>query len=797
MSTAIINDYERRFQRSLQKLTIPSWYTDTTPSLSIFNNSKQSINSSSLMPWKADDKETQRIPEVFYVRFPHSSRSCRSSIATSPSPSVHSWHPNYIMEGSRRQKKYQKGIERVSKASRWYQPTQFIVNETTNIPTGKIKVSTSYKRKQQSAKNIHHDTPKIQHNDESLILKSNHLVTNSDVEKNTVSEPTTTMITCEKQHGNHIKSNESQIMPLAITKELSSCIELEVAADEEHGNRSLSMSNNKLIPSITNIPLSIEKNDENDLLERIANDLVESVLSDIFISKIFYDEDDSNSGVRELSEDESGLRELDEDDMNDTDEFIVFPTQLSLEDDDPTSNVPKCSLNKLYTFSKTNHIGSDNSKQTTPSQNSPTSTLEKDVLATDFQSHSTIEQSFDKLCISSPQFSAVDEIDCPSNNQLAKYQLSKEGVNEETARIGRLLLNSIPTTFIEDIHNLSQPPIFTLKTNCLMISEKEDIYDSPRKDYHEIQRGIVEEFDEELNDEVLGDSAYSSNQERINIQQLLYEPLSECFSGFSFIQSDFLTPNISSLQSTTDEAYESEPTTMSSSLAITTYIHPNLEHEFEYPSPPPPVPDRRLKPDYLKNVSTPKSRLTKQERIDSVEYSLIEKSKPLPPPPTTIQQIIAPIASDSNLSSKRTASSRHYCGSIPVSDKLCTESTLTKSKEDTHDKTKEKRNTRVLNCLHPSTADDDDHRKRTPISKSPSTSLHRLKTKKHKLVTDFDEATNGLAIRLPAPTTNLQDSTNKQNLNRITTKRANGITKEKHIIDHIKSDRRLYYETSV
>ncbi|CAF5201869.1 unnamed protein product, partial [Rotaria magnacalcarata] len=135
MSTAIIDDYERRFQRSLQKLTIPSWYTDTTPPLSIFNNSKQSINSSSLMPWKTDDKESQRIPEVFYVRFPHSSRSCRSSIATSPSPSVHSWHPNYIMEGSRRQRKYQNGIERVSKSSRWYQPTQFIVNETTNIPT--------------------------------------------------------------------------------------------------------------------------------------------------------------------------------------------------------------------------------------------------------------------------------------------------------------------------------------------------------------------------------------------------------------------------------------------------------------------------------------------------------------------------------------------------------------------------------------------------------------------------------------------------------------------------------------
>lgn len=77
----------------------------------------------------------------------------------------------------------------------------------------------------------------------------------------------------------------------------------------------------------------------------------------------------------------------------------------------------------------------------------------------------TTEQSFDKLFISSsicqshiePQLTDFDEyidkMPCPSYSQLVKYQ-SSEGVNEETARIGRLLLNSMPTTLIHDIHQL-------------------------------------------------------------------------------------------------------------------------------------------------------------------------------------------------------------------------------------------------------------------------------------------------------------------------------------------------------
>lgn len=133
-----MNDYERRFQRSLQKLSVPSWYTDAlTSSTTTFNNSKQSINLNPSTPWKIDDTESQRTPEIVYVRFPRSYRSCRSSLATSPSPSIHSWHPNNFMDSSRRRNKYEKGIERVSKESRWYQPTQFTADNMNNNHRGK------------------------------------------------------------------------------------------------------------------------------------------------------------------------------------------------------------------------------------------------------------------------------------------------------------------------------------------------------------------------------------------------------------------------------------------------------------------------------------------------------------------------------------------------------------------------------------------------------------------------------------------------------------------------------------
>ncbi|CAF3778646.1 unnamed protein product [Rotaria sordida] len=812
-----MNDYEKRFQRSIQKLTVPSWYTDTKSSLNIINNSKQSIISTTSIPWKTSYKELQRTPEILCIHVPHSYRSCRSSIATSPSPSIHSWHPNILLDGSKRQKKYEKGVERVSKSSRWYQPTQFIANETINIHTGNIKVSTSTKHKQPSSKNNHYDTPKIHRDDESLILKSNLLVANGDIEKNIITEQTQNMITNEKQQDNHIKSNESQIMPLAITKEPFSHIELEDVTDEEHDNRSLSMKNNNLTPTITNLSLSNEKSDDNELLERVANDLVETVLTDILHLQNLDHDDDKNSGVRELSEDENGLRELDENDMNDTDEFIVFATKPGISnDDEQISNIPRYSLNKLYTFSKTHHNSIHNSKQTTLNQNtSSTSILEKkDVIATNSQLNSNTEELFDQIFSSSPIESQniilneyIDKIMCPSNSHIENYRLS-EGVNEETARIGRLLLGSIPTSFIDDVHNTSQTPISVqskLKNTRFIVPDQNDIYDSPRKIYSQTQQRIHEEYDEELNDEVHRDSAYSSNQERINMQQLHYESLSECYSGYSFIQSDFLTPNISSLQSTTDEAYESEPTTMTSSVKITKHIHPNLEHEFEYPSPPPPVPDRRLKPNYLKSP-TIKSRLIQQDNIDTVEYSIIQKPKLLPL--TSVQQLVISTSNNSNLSSTQIMNSRHYCGSIPVSNKLiqsCIDTITIKSKEDLNDKIKDKRNSRVLNCLHSSKIDDNNNNnnnyKRNTIPKSPPSSLNKMKTKKRKLITDFDEATNGLAILLPASKDNLNDLTNKQNSNKtstpLTTKRVNGMIKDQRVIDNVKSDRSVFYETSV
>ena len=138
MLTIVENDYEQRFQRSIQKLTIPSWYRDTTSLSKIFGNSKRSIISiPPLISWKDDDKESQRTSDILYVRFPYSYRSCRSSLATSPSPSIHSWHPNHIMSGSRGCKKYEKGIDRVSKSSRWYQPTKFVSSRSKDNEAGK------------------------------------------------------------------------------------------------------------------------------------------------------------------------------------------------------------------------------------------------------------------------------------------------------------------------------------------------------------------------------------------------------------------------------------------------------------------------------------------------------------------------------------------------------------------------------------------------------------------------------------------------------------------------------------
>jgi hypothetical protein len=157
-------------------------------------------------------------------------------------------------------------------------------------------------------------------------------------------------------------------------------------------------------------------------------------------------------------------------------------------------------------------------------------------------------------------------------------------------------------------------------------------------------------------------------------------------------------------------------------------------------------------------------------------------------------------------------SSRHYCGSIPVSNET-TQSSVTSSPIKTNghskDKSKDKRNIRTLNCLHPSTTDDN---KRNTITKS-SSSLNKTKLKKQKLITDFDEATNGLAIRLPAPVSNGHDLTNKQNLTKLvefmskletipflrtstpsSIKRANIMTKNRQMTDNVRFSFVLFYE---
>ena len=198
---------------------------------------------------------------------------------------------------------------------------------------------------------------------------------------------------------------------------------------------------------------------------------------------------------------------------------------------------------------------------------------------------------------------------------------------------------------------------------------------------------------------------------------------------------------------------------MSSSIAMATHVHPDLEHEFEYPSPPPPVPDRCLKPAYLKSPIA-KSRLIKQNSINSSEYIIIQKSKPLPF--TVIQQFTVSTPNDST--STRTMSSRHYCGSIPVSDQISqsyVNSTPIKTSEDSFEKDIEERSSKAFNCWHPSTKDNIN---KTDTNAKSLSASNRKKRRKQNLSTDFDEATNGLAIRLPAPIPNSTDLANKQRI---------------------------------
>ncbi|CAF4996136.1 unnamed protein product, partial [Rotaria sp. Silwood1] len=171
-TTTMMNDYERRFECSLQKLTIPSWYINTIPSPKIA--SKPMINITNQV-----NQQSHRTPEIVHVQRPRSYRSCRSSLGTSPTPSIHSWHPNHIMDGmnfssvlplspytsSRRRNKYEKGIERVIKSSHWYRPTQF-ANDKKNDHFCTTKISFNQPEK---LNYNHYDIPKVYYDDKNNI----------------------------------------------------------------------------------------------------------------------------------------------------------------------------------------------------------------------------------------------------------------------------------------------------------------------------------------------------------------------------------------------------------------------------------------------------------------------------------------------------------------------------------------------------------------------------------------------------------------------------------------------------
>ena len=346
------------------------------------------------------------------------------------------------------------------------------------------------------------------------------------------------------------------------------------------------------------------------------------------------------------------------------------------------------------------------------------------------------------------------------------------------------------------------------------------------EEYHRIQRKIIEEFDKgissygiipsqtiylsiESNEEVSCHNLdRSNNEEQYNTQQSLktsvsredqspYELLSECYSGYSLVQSDFLTlittplvSNVSLLHSTTDEAYESEPTTTTLSLTqpvidpsvstaitmsshlpitnssiatttITTHVHPDLEHEFEYPSPPPPVPDRSLKPVHLRPPPATKPRSHKQKQKNSTDCSTVQR--PEPSPLTTIEHLMASSPSDL-ASSKRTLSSRHYCGPLPLSKEPTTSSSKSQAKTKATEILKIDSQTHYFS--NSTTNNDNKNRNNTrqmTLAKPSSLNKAKSATQSSEYV---DEATNGLAIRLPASKSIGHNRTNKQHFKR-------------------------------
>jgi hypothetical protein len=138
------------------------------------------------------------------------------------------------------------------------------------------------------------------------------------------------------------------------------CVELEEITDEDEYHEKRSSINSKSISTMIESKHDVDDIDNDQarrvLLEQYARDLVNAILVDaVNLSTLSVE---MNMGVRELSDDENGLRELDENEMNETDEFIVFADASNRIESDMTdhvqqpSNVPRGSLNRLYTFSR-------------------------------------------------------------------------------------------------------------------------------------------------------------------------------------------------------------------------------------------------------------------------------------------------------------------------------------------------------------------------------------------------------------------------------------------------------------
>jgi hypothetical protein len=119
----------------------------------------------------------------------------------------------------------------------------------------------------------------------------------------------------------------------------------------------LSMCADKWMPSLEMLPLSFGEIHEYDT-------------KTVRIDSCLVDDDEINSGVRELSDDENGLRELDANDMNDTDEFIVFASNIDpIEDNQEyTSSTPRANINRLYAFARHTDHGINTTQQRTCNQ---------------------------------------------------------------------------------------------------------------------------------------------------------------------------------------------------------------------------------------------------------------------------------------------------------------------------------------------------------------------------------------------------------------------------------------------